>query len=107
MEALEKGHSVIKELCVLQDELRAECGKMKRVVEPEEEDAGLLEKVREIVVPKLKRLPRFTTKQDNMVRLMRQKLLRSILFVSTKRGLLIGELSLGILVKSKKKFSVA
>lgn len=53
MEAFEKGHSVIKELCALQEELRAECGKTKRVIEPEEEDADLMRKVREIVVPKL------------------------------------------------------
>lgn len=54
MEAFEQGHSVIQELCAMQDELRAECGKTKRVVEPEDENAELMEKVREIVVPKLK-----------------------------------------------------
>ena len=54
MEAFEKGHAVIRELCAMQDDLRAECGKAKRVVETEEEDAELMARVRGIVAPKLK-----------------------------------------------------
>ncbi len=54
MEVFEKGHAVIKELCVLQEELRAECGKTKRAIESQEENADLTGKVREIAVPKLK-----------------------------------------------------
>ena len=54
MEAFEKGHAVIQELCAMQEELRAECGKTKRAVEAAEENAELMAKVREIVVPRLK-----------------------------------------------------
>ncbi len=54
MEAFVKGHSTIRELVALQNELRAECGKSKREVEEIEEDGALLSRVREIAEPRLK-----------------------------------------------------
>ncbi len=53
MDAFEKGHAVIKELCAVQEELRAECGKPKRVVEEEVIDGAVMSRVREIATPLL------------------------------------------------------
>jgi len=54
MEAFEKGHEVIKQLCVLQEELRDDAGKPKREVEEVVIDELLMARVREIAEPKLK-----------------------------------------------------
>ncbi|MEE8109431.1 MAG: polyribonucleotide nucleotidyltransferase [bacterium] len=54
MEAFEKGHEVIKELCAVQEELRAEAGRAKRVVEEEEIDEALMSRVRDIAGPMLR-----------------------------------------------------
>ncbi|HBK81482.1 MAG TPA: polyribonucleotide nucleotidyltransferase [Nitrospinae bacterium] len=54
MEAFEKGHAVIKDLCAIQEELRADAGKPKREIEEEVLDEALMARVREIAGPKLK-----------------------------------------------------
>ncbi|MDA1001451.1 MAG: polyribonucleotide nucleotidyltransferase [bacterium] len=53
MDALEKGHAVIRELVALQNELRAQCGKPKREAEEPEIDSALMARVREIATPRL------------------------------------------------------
>ncbi len=53
MDAFEKGHEVIKELCEAQEELRAECGKPKREVEEEAVNEAVMSRVREIATPLL------------------------------------------------------
>jgi polyribonucleotide nucleotidyltransferase len=54
MEAFEKGHAVIRELCVLQEDLRAEVGKPKREVVEEVVDEAVMARVKEIAEPLLK-----------------------------------------------------
>jgi len=52
MEAFEKGHAVIRQLCALQEELRREVGKPKRAIEEPKTDEDLIRRVREIAVPR-------------------------------------------------------
>ncbi|MBI3129154.1 MAG: polyribonucleotide nucleotidyltransferase [Candidatus Tectomicrobia bacterium] len=52
MEAFEKGHAVIRQLCALQEELRREVGKPKRAIEEPKTDEDLVRRVREIAVPR-------------------------------------------------------
>jgi polyribonucleotide nucleotidyltransferase len=54
MEAFEKGHEVIKQLCAVQEELRAEVGKTKRVVDEEEIDEAVMSRVHDIAAPMLR-----------------------------------------------------
>ena len=64
MEAFEKGHEVIKQLCALQEELRAEVGKPKREVEEEVIDEAVMSRVREIATPLLKKAAAIHEKLD-------------------------------------------
>ena len=54
MEAFEKGHAVIRQLCSLQEELRAACGKPKRAIEEPKTDEDLVRRVREIAAPRFR-----------------------------------------------------
>ncbi len=58
MEAFEKGHEVIKQLCAMQEELRAEVGKPKREVEEKAVDEAVMTRVKEIAEPRLKEAAR-------------------------------------------------
>ena len=54
IDAIFFGHEAIQPLLDIQDELKAQAGKPKRIVEPDTEDEGLKAKVEEIAFPMLK-----------------------------------------------------
>ena len=54
IEAIFYGHEAIQPLLDMQDELKAQAGKPKRIVEPDTEDENLKAKVEEIATPMLK-----------------------------------------------------
>ncbi|HIJ40684.1 MAG TPA: polyribonucleotide nucleotidyltransferase [Deltaproteobacteria bacterium] len=54
IEAIFYGHEAIQPLLDMQDELKAQAGKPKRIVEPDTEDESLKAKVEEIATPMLK-----------------------------------------------------
>ncbi|HEX9880054.1 MAG TPA: polyribonucleotide nucleotidyltransferase [Candidatus Binatia bacterium] len=69
LEALFQGHQAIQLLLKLQEEVRAEVGRPKKVVAPEEHDGSLLKKVRELAHEKIQQAVRIPDKRERSTRL--------------------------------------
>jgi len=69
LEALFQGHQAIQLLLKLQEKVRAEVGRPKKVVAPEEHDGSLLKKVRELAHEKIQQAVRIPDKRERSTRL--------------------------------------
>jgi polyribonucleotide nucleotidyltransferase len=65
LEAIKFAHEYIKQLCKIQVELAAECGKPKRAVPPAEIDEELLKDIRDFSYDKMKELHRTILSKDD------------------------------------------